>query len=51
MNLGMYWHDFAKRFDVREGKLKADLLVGITVSLVAIPQSLAYGPITVCMRR
>ncbi len=43
MNLGIYWHDFAKRFDLRDGKFKADLLAGITVSLVAIPQSLAYA--------
>jgi len=43
MNLGMYWHNFAKRFDLRDGKFKADLLAGITVALVAIPQSLAYA--------
>ena len=43
MNLQAYWHNFAARFDIRDGKLKADLIAGITVSLVAIPQSLAYA--------
>ncbi len=43
MNLMGYWHDFAKRFDFKAGVLKADLLAGLTVSLVAIPQSLAYA--------
>lgn len=43
MSLRVYWHDFTKRFDWRVGTLKADLLAGITVSLVAIPQSLAYA--------
>jgi len=43
MNLRVYWHNFAGRFDMRIGPLKADLVAGITVSLVAIPQSLAYA--------
>jgi sulfate permease, SulP family len=43
MNLRAYWHNFSERFDMRIGTLKADLVAGITVSLVAIPQSLAYA--------
>ena len=43
MNLRIYWQNFARRFDMRIGTLKADLVAGITVSLVAIPQSLAYA--------
>ena len=43
MNLREYWYDFAKRFDMSGSAIKADLLAGITVSLVAIPQSLAYA--------
>lgn len=43
MSLKVYWRDFAQRFDWRIDTLKADLLAGITVSLVAIPQSLAYA--------
>lgn len=43
MNLQVSWHNFAQRFDMRVGTLKADLVAGITVSLVAIPQSLAYA--------
>ncbi len=43
MSLRVYWHNFAERFDMRIGTLKADLVAGITVSLVAIPQSLAYA--------
>jgi len=43
MNLRAYWHNFAERFDMRIGTLRADLVAGITVSLVAIPQSLAYA--------
>ncbi|MCR4297880.1 MAG: SulP family inorganic anion transporter, partial [Gallionella sp.] len=43
MSLRVYWRDFAQRFDWRIDTLKADLLAGITVSLVAIPQSLAYA--------
>lgn len=43
MNLRIYWRNFAGRFDMRTGTLKADLVAGITVSLVAIPQSLAYA--------
>lgn len=43
MNLQVYWRNFASRFDMRGGTLRADLVAGITVSLVAIPQSLAYA--------
>src|SRR3989338_7922362 len=43
MNLQASWRNFAQRFDMRLGTLKADLVAGITVSLVAIPQSLAYA--------
>jgi SulP family sulfate permease len=43
MNLRAYWGNFASRFDFHSGTLKADLVAGITVSLVAIPQSLAYA--------
>ncbi|BCK87697.1 putative sulfate transporter [Sideroxyarcus emersonii] len=43
MNLQAYWRNFTSRFDMRAGTVKADLLAGITVSLVAIPQSLAYA--------
>lgn len=43
MNLRAYWSNFASRFDFHSGTLKADLIAGITVSLVAIPQSLAYA--------
>lgn len=43
MKLQTYWRNFASRFDMRAGTVKADLLAGITVSLVAIPQSLAYA--------
>lgn len=43
MKLQTYWRNFASRFDLRAGTVKADLLAGITVSLVAIPQSLAYA--------
>jgi sulfate permease, SulP family len=43
MNLRVYWRNFAGRFDMRVGTLRADLVAGITVSLVAIPQSLAYA--------
>ena len=43
MNLRTYWSNFTSRFDWRIGTIKADLLAGITVSLVAIPQSLAYA--------
>ncbi len=43
MNLRVYWRNFAGRFDMRIGTLRADLVAGITVSLVAIPQSLAYA--------
>ncbi len=34
---------YAKLFSVPKGALKQDLIAGITVSLVAIPQSLAYA--------
>ncbi len=43
MNLRVYWHNFTRRFDMRIGTVKADLIAGLTVSLVAIPQSLAYA--------
>lgn len=43
MNLRVYWQSFARRFDMRVGTIKADLVAGLTVSLVAIPQSLAYA--------
>ncbi len=43
MNLQAYGRSFLARFDLRGDALKSDLLAGITVSLVAIPQSLAYA--------
>lgn len=43
MNLRVYWSNFTSRFDWKVGTIKADLIAGITVSLVAIPQSLAYA--------
>ncbi|OIR16433.1 putative sulfate transporterc [mine drainage metagenome] len=43
MNPQAIWRNFVGRFDMRAGTLKADLVAGITVSLVAIPQSLAYA--------
>ncbi|OIR14519.1 putative sulfate transporterc [mine drainage metagenome] len=43
MNPQAIWRNFIQRFDMRAGTLKADLVAGITVSLVAIPQSLAYA--------
>ena len=43
MNLNAYWQDFIQRFDFSAGTLKVDILAGLTVSLVAIPQSLAYA--------
>lgn len=43
MNLQLFWRNFSQRFDLRAGTLKSDLIAGITVSLVAIPQSLAYA--------
>lgn len=43
MSLGTYWQEFVDRFDFRADTLKADIFAGITVSLVAIPQSLAYA--------
>ena len=43
MNPQAIWRNFIQRFDMRVGTLKADLVAGITVSLVAIPQSLAYA--------
>ncbi|MBT3733637.1 MAG: SulP family inorganic anion transporter, partial [Gammaproteobacteria bacterium] len=43
MNLNAYWQDFIQRFDFSPGTLKTDILAGLTVSLVAIPQSLAYA--------
>jgi SulP family sulfate permease len=38
-----YFIHFFQRFSMRRETLKDDLLAGITVSLVAIPQSLAYA--------
>lgn len=43
MTLNAYWREFADRFDFRASTLKADIIAGLTVSLVAIPQSLAYA--------
>ena len=43
IDLGNYWKNFTSRFDMRIGAVKADLIAGLTVSLVAIPQSLAYA--------
>jgi len=43
INLENYWHNFTQRFDMRIDTVKADLIAGLTVSLVAIPQSLAYA--------
>jgi sulfate permease, SulP family len=43
MNLRNYWQSFAQRFDMHVGTIRADLVAGLTVSLVAIPQSLAYA--------
>lgn len=43
MNPIAHWQNFAQRFDMRPGTVKADLVAGLTVSLVAIPQSLAYA--------
>jgi SulP family sulfate permease len=41
MALGNYWQEFVDRFDFRANTLKSDIIAGLTVSLVAIPQSLA----------
>ncbi len=43
MNLGNLWRGFFQRFDFQSDTLKADIVAGLTVSLVAIPQSLAYA--------
>jgi len=43
MNLQNILRNFTQRFDMRAGTIKADLVAGLTVSLVAIPQSLAYA--------
>ena len=46
MNARALWSPFSgfsKWISLRPGTLKADLIAGITVSLVAIPQSLAYA--------
>jgi SulP family sulfate permease len=43
MNENVYRLPFAKWISSRPGTLKQDLVAGITVSLVAIPQSLAYA--------
>lgn len=43
MNARVHWFPFAKWTTLRSGTFKADLIAGITVSLVAIPQSLAYA--------
>jgi SulP family sulfate permease len=43
MNPNSHLSEFMHRFDVRGATVRADLLAGLTVSLVAIPQSLAYA--------
>ncbi|MGC2165176.1 MAG: SulP family inorganic anion transporter, partial [Gallionella sp.] len=43
MNPRHYFSDFTQRFDMRGATVRADLVAGLTVSLVAIPQSLAYA--------
>lgn len=43
MNTSAYRLPITKWFSMNPGTLKSDLLAGITVSLVAIPQSLAYA--------
>ncbi len=43
MDLRRYIHSFSQRFDFRADAWRADLVAGVTVSLVAIPQSLAYA--------
>jgi len=43
MSARTYWQNTFSRFDFKAGTLKADIVAGLTVSLVAIPQSLAYA--------
>ncbi len=43
MKLDVLWQNFSQRFDFRAKTLKSDIVAGLTVSLVAIPQSLAYA--------
>jgi len=43
MNTWVHKFPIAKRFSLDPASLKDDLIAGITVSLVAIPQSLAYA--------
>ena len=43
MKLADYWRVFFDRFSFKGDTLKADIVAGLTVSLVAIPQSLAYA--------
>ncbi|MFT5209859.1 MAG: SulP family sulfate permease [Flavobacterium sp.] len=43
MKLDFLWKNFNQRFDFRPKTLKSDIIAGLTVSLVAIPQSLAYA--------
>ena len=43
MNSAAYSFPFLRRFQIRGETIKDDLIAGITVSLVAIPQSLAYA--------
>jgi SulP family sulfate permease len=43
MKLGILGGEFLRRFDMRADTIKADLIAGLTVSLVAIQQSLAYA--------
>jgi len=38
-----YWRSIFQRFDFQPSTLKADIVAGLTVSLIAIPQSLAYA--------
>ncbi|MFZ5502200.1 MAG: SulP family inorganic anion transporter [Pseudomonadota bacterium] len=43
MNPKTYFSNFAQRFDLSRATIRADLVAGLTVSLVVIPQSLAYA--------
>jgi len=43
MNAVTHFLPFLRQFSLRSDDLKADLIAGVTVSLVAIPQSLAYA--------
>lgn len=41
--LARFFSPYAKYFTASDGSIKKDLIAGVTVSLVAIPQSLAYA--------